>query len=80
VRVFDVKGFERVGCVGKAVDEVRGARISAFVSRAIGLQSGSPTLYLDIGVRVQLCGRGLSFLNALLILIIAIYFVSFLVD
>jgi hypothetical protein len=37
VRVFEVKGFERVGCVGKAVDAVSGARISAFVSYAIAL-------------------------------------------
>jgi uncharacterized membrane protein len=75
-----VNGFERVGCVGKAVDAVSGARISTFISCVIDLQRNRHTLYLNVGIWIQLCGRGLGFVYALLVLIVTVYFISFLVD
>lgn len=76
-----MKGFERVGCCGRSIEAVKGARISGRGS----IKSLGPRLILvvltfnsNVGVGVKLCGRGDSLLNALLV-VVAVNLVSFFV-
>lgn len=70
-RFGEVKGFDRVGCVGRSVDAVSGARMSAHVSYSLSLMCGrARTLKSDVGIWVLVSRRADSILYPVVVIAI----------
>lgn len=69
VKFGEVKGFEMVGCVGRSVEAVSGARTSARVSLLILLgREPARTLESNVGVWILVGGRNDSILDTVIII------------
>lgn len=69
VKFGEVKGFEMVGCVGRSVEAVSGARTSARVSSLISSKHGcGRTLQSHVGVGVLIGSCDNSIINTIIVI------------